>query len=47
MGYRGILVLVLTLGALGAADALANGGAGGLFLARELASLIEYLAVWR
>jgi hypothetical protein len=47
MGYTGILSVVLLIGGLVAADALANDGAGLLFLARKLATLIEYLAIWR
>lgn len=30
-----------------AGDALLNGGAGGVFVARKLLDLVEYIAFWR
>lgn len=41
-----IVLLIVILSAL-AADALLNGTAATLFLARKFVDLTEYLAVWR
>jgi hypothetical protein len=47
MTTRFALILFALVAAAAAADAVWNGGAAGVFLARKLVDLIEYLSVWR
>jgi hypothetical protein len=47
MSYRTLAVLGLSVIGLVLADRLLTGGEAGLFLAKKLLDLVEYLVFWR